>query len=642
MPTKHLPFYLLTFAFSLSSFAQRPTPYPVFLTPQFERAVAAGTRTTNGLPGEQYWANTAQYQIKASLDPATAVLSGSSTITYKNNAPDALPAIHLHLRQNLHKEGAVRNRPQKLTGGMRVSDVSVNGTPLTAGRTRTGPGYQISGTIMQLQLPDALASNGEVEISINWEFKVPEAGAPRMGQDGEVFFLAYWYPQIAIYDDLQGWNTDQYMGNGEFYMDFASYDVEIAVPAGWIVGATGTLQNDETILTKAVQKRLAAAAGSSETVHIVTAEEREAGAYPTIETQNPVTWHFNADRVRDFAFGTSDKYVWDATTADVGDLDGDKKADKSMIHAFYRPGNSTWKRSAEFGQFSIEFMSDRYFPYPYPHMTAVEGVVGGGMEFPMMTHIGGGRSDQSLFGVTFHEIAHMWFPMIVAQNEKSYTWMDEGLTSFNTADARQSFWNDETQWHPDRQSYYRIAGTGREVESMRHADQYPYGTPARGIASYNKPAVALHALRGIVGEQNFDNALRTYAERWKWKHPTPYDLFNTFEDILDQDLDWFWTPMFFETWTLDQGIKAVEQNTDGVFVTIEDKGLTPMPLSLRVTFVDGTIEEKTIPVDHWLAGARESTVSFTPGNIKHIEIDPEMYLPDVDRSNNVWPVDSVK
>ncbi len=636
-PLLAFTFFLLISATALAQ--TRPVPYPVFPTPQFEQALAAGTRSADGTPGPNYWTNSARYNIVASLDPETATLIGSESITYFNNSPDDLTSLVIHLRQNLHKEGVVRNRPQKLTGGVEVSDLTIDGEPLGEAMRRNEPGYSIDGTLMYVNLPDTLKSGGTLDLSLNWLFKVPEAGAPRMGQDGEIFLVAYWYPQIAVYDDLYGWKADQYMGNGEFYMDFSDYDVSLTVPAGFVVGATGALQNADAVLSDSSLARLERAATSRETVNIVTAQDRENGVLPTVASEEGVTWQFKAENVRDFAFGTSGAYLWDATIAEVGDTNGDALADTSMIHAFYRPDVSAWPRSAEFGQYAIEFMSEMFFPYPYPHMTAVEGVIGGGMEFPMMTHIGRSRSEQGLFGVTFHEIAHMWFPMIVAQDEKAYTWMDEGLTSFNTAEASGAFWNDSTRWNPDRQSYYRIAGTGFEVEPMRHGDQYPYGTAARGIASYNKPAVALHALRGLVGDQAFMHAYRTYANRWMWKHPTPYDLFNSFEDVLGQDLDWFWTTMFFETWTLDQSIKSVEQNSDGVFVTLEDKGLSPMPLPVRVTYEDGTVEEQVVPVEHWLEGAREITLAFNPGTVAKVEIDAGMFLPDVDRSNNVWPAD---
>lgn len=626
----------LTLLLTLPTFAQnRPIPYPVIPSPQYNNAIERGTRTATGMPGENYWTNTADYTISATLDPKSKKLTGSQIVTYTNNSPDNLALLVIHLRQNLHKEGAVRNRQQQVTGGVSVSYVNVNDVVIEEKERMNEAGYVMDGTLMYIRLPETLFSGQELTLSIDWEFEVPEAGAPRMGQDGEVFYLAYWYPQIAVYDDLYGWKADQYMGNGEFYMGYADYDVTITVPDTWLVGATGVLQNAGSILSQQTRNRLNQASDTKETINIVTEADRDAGTALESSTSGTHGWTFVAENVRDFAFGTSDKYIWDATSANVNDLDGDGSDDMSMIHAFYRPGTRSWERSAEFSQYSIEFLSDMFLPYPYPHMTAMEGVIGGGMEYPMMTLIGRDRTERSLFGVTFHEISHMWFPMIVGQDEKSYAWMDEGLTSFNTTEANQAFWNDSTVWNPEKHSYYRLAGSGFEAEPMRHSDQFPYGTPARGTASYNKPSVALNALRGIIGQEAFMEAYREYAHRWQYMHPTPYDLFNTFNDVLEQDLDWFWTTMFFETWTHDLAIGEVEVNSDGVFVTIEDKGLSPMPATVRVTYEGGTISDQTIPVSTWLEGATQTTLTFAPGAPATIEIDPNGYLPDINRENNV-------
>ncbi len=422
------------------------------------------------------------------------------------------------------------------------------------------------------------------------------------------------------------------MGEGEFYMDYGNYDVSLTVPKNWLIGATGELQNAPEVLTEQSISRLNEAGATHEIVNIVTPDDIEAGS-ATVD--GPLSWRFVAENVRDFAFGASDRYLWDATTAEVGDRDGDHGNDLSMIHAFYREGMSDWNRSAEYGQFTIEFLSDMFFPYPYPHMTAVEGVIGGGMEFPMITHIGSGRPGGSVFGVTFHEIGHMYFPMIVGQDEKAFTWMDEGLTSFNTAEGSAAFY-DRDSWDPNRQGYYSIAGTGDEVEPMRHADRYPLDTSARGLASYNKPAVSLHALRGMVGQERFSEAYQEYARRWAFKHPQPYDLFNTFNDVLGEDFDWFWTTMFFNTWTLDQAISNVADGPDGVVVSIDDLGLSPFPVPLRVTYDDGTVIEETIPVDVWLSDTRSTQLRFEAGTVSKVEIDPNNYLPDINRSNNVW------
>src|SRR5690606_39217959 len=436
----------------------------------------------------------------------------------------------------------------------------------------------------------------------------------------------YWYPQMAVYDDVIGWDVDPFRDWAEFYMDHADYDVRITAPAGWLVAATGELQNAEVVLAPFVRERLAQAAGSSDVIAIVAADER--GSATAGSASGSLTWHFRANRVRDFAFGASDKYVWDATSANTG-------AGRSLIHAFYRPDAPSWERAAEFGRFAVEFLSDLIMPYPYSHMTSMEGIVAGGMEYPMITILGGDRSPRSLFDVTVHEISHVWFPMIVSSPETDFTWMDEGLTTFNVREAVREFWPDEDPWATIT-DYLRLAGSGDEIEVMRHGDQYS-SVRTLVAASYDKTSRILHALRGIVGEEPFLQAYRTYAERWAYKHPYPYDFFNTFEEVLEQDLDWFWQPLFFETWTTDQGIKEVDVRASRV--TIEDVGLAPMPVLVRVTLADGRTEDLRVPVDAWLRGEREVEVDLPPGPIIRIEIDPDGYLPDVHRDNNVWSRD---
>lgn len=635
-PVRLLAVLILLGATPVAAQTERPVPYPVIENPKFSAAVENGTRTATGEPGPEYWMNGADYTINAVLSPDTRMLRATGTISYTNNSPDDLRTIVIHLRQNLHAEGVVRNRPQKLTEGMDVASVSLRGRPLVERSSLRDPGYVIDGTRLTLRPDEPVESGETVDIGFTWSFEVPEAGAPRIGTDGEIFFVGYWYPQVAVYDDVSGWKADPYMGNGEFYMGYGDYDVSITVPHGWLVGATGQLMNPEQVLSERTRERLAEAASTRDIVRVVTEDERGEGSATLRSDDRQLTWRFEAENVRDFAFGASDLYLWDATHAEVGDVDGNGTNDTSMIHAFYRPDAGSWARSAEFGRYSIEFLSEQMaMPYPWPHMTTVEGVIGGGMEFPMITHIGGARSDRSLFGVTFHEIGHMWFPMIVGQDEKQFTWMDEGLTSFNTSEATVDFW-DADAWAPDAQSYYFIAGTGDEVESMRHGDRYPLDTPARGIASYNKPAVAMNALRGIVGNERFYEAYREYARRWMYKHPQPDDLFNTFNDVLGENLDWFWTTMFFETWTLDVAVGDVTSSEDGVTVTVEDRGLSPFPIPVRVTYADGTEAEKRIPVDVWLGGAREADVTFEAGDVTSVQLDPDRFLPDVDRTNNSW------
>lgn len=634
----------------------RPIPYPVMPPPPFERAVESGTRTVTGEPGRAYWQNRADYSFAVTLDPAANVLSGSGTIRYVNESPNALAYLVLKLRQNVHKAGVPRNRFVEVTGGIMLSAFTVNGAPaaaVTEGLPEPGQ-YRVDGTILTLALADTLASGENVTLDMAWRYRIPSnEGAFRQGQDGEVYYLGYWYPQMAVYDDVYGWNTDQYLGLAEHYMGYGTYDVTISAPEGVLVWATGALENADDVLAPETRARLERARQATEVVHVVREDERTAGTSTVDSPTDTLTWRFHAENVRDFAFSASDRYVWDATHARV-DQNGDGAPESVLINAFYRPGTTAWARSAEFGRFSIEHLSELIMPYPWPHMTAVEGLIGGGMEYPMMTLVGGARSDQSLFGVTYHEIGHMWFPMIVGSNETAFTWMDEGLTSYNTNVGVGDFFDGSAEgrpetgdvWARNRQSHYFLAGTGFAVEPMRHNDLYPLGggtsqvdpvgNASRGVASYSTPAVLLHAVEGLYGRERFLEAYREYARRWAYKHPYPYDLMSTFEEVLGEDLDWLWTPTLFETWTVDQAVAAVEETPEGVRVTVEDRALAPMPAPVTVTYADGRAETQTVPVATWLGGAREATLTFSPGDAATVVIDAGDYLMDADRTNNTW------
>ena len=635
--------------------ADRPIPYPVFEPPQFAAAVESGTRTASGEPGPNYWQNSANYTLSATIDPVENTLAGEGTISYQNNSPDDLAFLAIKLRQNIHAEGVPRNRYVAVTGGLNLTRLTANGSVMeevTEGHPDAGQ-YRIQGTILTLALPDALESGDSVELGMQWSYKIPpHTGSFRQGQDGEVYYIGYWYPQMAVYDDMYGWHTDQYMGLGEHYMGYGSYDVRITAPEGWLVYATGTLQNAPEVLTEQTLRRLALASASDEVVHVVAENERRAGTSTLDSEDDLLTWHFTSENVRDVAIAASPHYVWDGTRVMV-DQDGRGRLEMVQINSFYRPGTTAWERSAEFAAFSIGHLSELIMPYPYPHMTAVEGIIGGGMEYPMMTLIGGARNDQSLFSVTYHELGHMWFPMVVGQNEKAFTWMDEGLTSYNTNEGIRSFFDGSAEnrpeidaWNRNRQSHYFLAGTGLAVEPMRHNDLFPMGggtrqvdpvqNASRGVASYSTPAVLLHAIEGIYGRDRFLEAYRAYARRWAYKHPYPYDLFNTFEDVLGEDLDWLWTPTLFETWTVDQGIVSVEEAADGVHVSIADYGLAPMPAIVVATYANGETAEQRVEVQHWLTGARSASVTFPSGDVTRVELDPGDFTLDVDRTNNVW------
>jgi hypothetical protein len=611
--------------------AKRPLPYPVFEPAAFKRAVERGTRTRTGQPGAKYWTQKAQYRIEAALDTAAKRISGTETVRYFNRSPDTLRTMVVFLYQNVYRGSSLKNRVLPVTDGLTLTRLAIGGQELQRITSRAQTqGYTIDGTVMRVSLPAPIVPGGSVELEASWNYAVPPNGSPRNGTDTTTYMIAYWYPQISVYDDVIGWFTDPYMTNAEFYADYADFDVSITVPNGFLVGATGTLENANAVLGAEQQRRLEQARHTRTRVPIVAAEERGAGRATSGGSAGSNTWRFKASNVRDFAWAASGAYVWDASAAATG-------TDTVLVHAFYRPQSQVWREETRYLQHSIEFLSRFLWSYPYPHMTGIDGPSScGGMEYPMMTCLGGLPEDANvLYSVTLHETGHMWFPMMVGSNERRHMWMDEGLTQYNEYQGVKDFIkrDDEIGGMDDWMDLARAEG---EVDLMRFSDQVPPRNTSRahGVAAYSKPAALLRALRAILGEETFLRAYREYGRRWTNKHPTPYDFFNTFEDVAGRDLDWFWTPWFFETWTMDQAVGSVTREGANTRITIFDRGLAPMPVLLEITFANGKTERRTIPVDVWLTGARETSITVA-GAVSRVTIDQEELLPDIDRSNNV-------
>jgi aminopeptidase N len=423
-------------------------------------------------------------------------------------------------------------------------------------------------------------------------------------------------------------------------MGYGNYDVSLTVPAGWLVNSTGRLLNPAEVLSAQTRARLDSSAHSSGVVRVVTDNDRKAGTSTTPGSNGKLTWRFRADTVRDVAWAASAKYLWDATSADVGDINRDGRPDTTAIFSFYRPEQraSHWEESARYSRHSIEFFSRFLSPYPYPHMTAVDGPTScGGMEYPMMTCLGGQWDTLGLYEVITHEIGHMWFPMIVGSDEKRHAWMDEGLTQFDQSQAMADFFKGFDDEARNRKNYLDFAEMGSEVELMRHGDRYPTYS-SYGVASYYKPATIMVALRSVLGTDVFNRAYKEYLRRWAYKHPTPYDFFNTFENVSGRDLSWFWRGWFFETWKLDQAIDTVTTVGDSVHVVVTNEEKAPMPARLSITRIDGRVERLTLPAEIWLRGDRRHTVRLPrEPAVKSIEIDADRDFPDLDRSNQVWP-----
>ena len=627
---------------------ERPIPYPVTVSNGFERAIQQGTRSLTGAPGPNYWQPWTDYRIHSRLDTEAKRVDGTVRMVYHNNSPRPLPVLALQLIQNVHAEGAVRNREMEVTGGMEITSVVVGGDTIAEFQQGRGPmgsggGYLLMGTTMMIRAPRAIRSRDSTTLEIGYGFKIPEGGAGgRMGYNGgNLFYLAYWYPQMAVYDDVVGWQTDPFLGNAEFYMGYGDYDVTLEVPQGWTVVGTGTLANAAEVLPAPVLERLHRAESSDTVVHVLTPEDFGPGKATATSGSGYLSWHFTADSVRDVAYSVSRESRWDAARTAVGDRDGDGKTDYARVDAIWRETAPLWKDAWRYTQHSIDFLS-RWtgLPYPYPHMTSVEGsgIMGGGMEYPMMTLIGGynGAPDTALYSVHAHEEAHMWVPMIVGNDERRNAWMDEGTTSFNTSAAEDEYYPGRRWELENYQGYLQITRSDMEGPIMTWSD-FHTNPMAYGIASYAKPATVLWTLRGLLGDSVFAAGYHAFIRRWAYKHPKPWDLFNTFNDVSGRDLDWFWRTWYYETWTLDQAVKDVSLVSGGTKITIEDLGLAPMPVRLTITTADGKVTRTEIPVDVWLTGKRTAeTVVKTSSPVVKVEIDAEQVFPDTNRGNNVW------
>ncbi len=615
-----------------------------FETPEFAAAVAAGTRTRTGVPGPKYWQHKALYSLEASINPVNKRLTGKGSIKYYNASPDTLASLFVHLNANLFEMDAKKNADATSLGGIVLNRVTADGLPVPAvlpKDRKTRPAYAVTGTVMELRLPTPLAPGAWVELGFDWVLRIQPDGAPRGGQDNEVWYLSYWYPQVAVHDDVYGWTADQYLGRGEFYMGYADYDVKVTVPAGWLVQATGTLQNADETLTPAVRERLALARTSDTVVHVVTAEQRGVGQATQGTAGGTLTWRFHADQVRDVAFGASPSYVWDAMAAPVGDANGDGTPDTTLAQAFYRPAMTRWfwNGAAPYIRGAIGTFSQALWPYPYPHLTAMEGPRScGGMEFPMLTCIGERGDSIRTFTTFAHEIAHEWFPMQVGSDEKRNAWMDEGVAQYFEGVALAEWTKEKKGDFDENRNIYvgYVRRGGDEQPITRWADRF--GNEAQyAIASYYKPVAVFLALKAVIGEDAFAKGFRQYGLAWRNRHPQPEDWFYAMEAAGEKDLRWFWQTWFEETSRLELEIDTVVVSGDSATVTLVNRGKAAMPVPVQVTRGDGSTELLTIGERVW-ADDRKYTFGIPAGGspVRRIRIDPEKQFPYLDRSRLEW------
>ncbi|MCC7397631.1 MAG: M1 family metallopeptidase [Planctomycetes bacterium] len=589
-------------------------------------------RTASGAPGPDYWQQRVDYRIAATLDPEARTVTGKEHITYHNHSPEALDYLWVHLEQNILRKDSIG---AQIGGGAAVGGDSDYNDGVQLGKVAAGAttlAYHVYDTMMRVDLPQPIAAGATFEFDIEWSFAVPQRVFRRYGTmetpKGTIWELAQWFPAVAVYDDVHGWNTLPYIGTGEFYMNFGDVELALTVPRDHLVVASGVLQNPEQVYTTTQLERFAAAQKSRDTI-VIRGQDEVGDPSTRPAGEGPLTWRFRAENVRTVAWASSPAFLLDACTAD-GVL---------VQSAYSEASLPVWSQSTAMLATAIEGYNKRWFPYPYPVATNVAGIEGG-MEYPMIIFCSGRnrRSEGGLYGVTTHEIGHNWFPMLVNTDERRHAWMDEGFNTFINKYSTADWFKDHS---PNKPSSYAGMLRAPGIPVVTRADRL--NGMQLGILQYEKTGVGLQILREyILGPERFDHAFRTYIRRWAFKSPQPADFFRTMEDAAGMDLAWFWRGWFLEDAMFDQAIERVRQPTSriGARVVVVNKERQVMPLTLRATFVDGSTETRRLPVELWFQSDRVSVTLESLGKVKEVRLDPEQMLPDVDRSNNVWTAET--
>ncbi|MGB6152702.1 MAG: M1 family metallopeptidase [Pricia sp.] len=547
-------------------------------------------RSASGAPGPAYYQQQADYKMDIELDDKNAKIMGEETITYTNNSPDELEYLWVQLDQNvrsrtskapLRNGGAVapaespddfakKYLKESFDGGFNVDFVKdANGRPLP---------FTINMTMMRIDLPEALKSGEQVSFSIKWDYNIPEhtvdrarSGFEYFPKDGNrAYVIAQFFPRMAVYSDVEGWQNHQFWGSGEFALPFGDYDVNITVPADHVLDATGELQNREAVFSKEMMARYEKAKKSyDKPVLIVTQKEAEKAEKGFSDKKK--TWKFRAENVRDYAFASSRKWIWDMQAVKMGDRD------VMAVSMYPKEGNPLWEEySTKAVAHTLKSYSAHTFDYPYHKAISVHAK-NQGMEYPMICwnygrpNEDGSYSDRVKYGmisVIIHEVGHNYFPMIVNSDERQWGWMDEGLDTFLQYVAEQEFGEAFPEAIAPNDKYPSRRGDPSKIVPYMSGDQNfispimsnPENVYQLGPNAYGKPATALNILREtVMGRELFDHAFKTYSHRWKFKHPTPEDFFRTMEDASAVDLDWFWRGWFYTTDYVDIGVKDIKK-----------------------------------------------------------------------------------
>jgi len=604
-------------------------PTSLYMPRAVRQAYIKGTRSPDGGPGANYWQNRGRYNIAITALPPDRTILGSEEITYYNNSPDTIRNPVIRLLLNIHKPGAPRNggaAADYLTSGVHIDSLAVNG------QTTPWPGTENTFTIQRLKLATPLLPHDSVHLSFKWHYEISKQSNREGMIDSTTWFLAYFYPRVAVYDDYNGWDTMTFTDVQEFYSDFNDYDVSITVPANYVVWGTGTLFNPAEVLQPATLRRFTQSLISDQTINIASRAEMAAKSVTAQAQTN--TWRFKAANVPDMTFNLSNHYVWDAASVVVDDA----THRRASVQAAYNDTAVDFHHMVEYGRHALDWLSRNWpgVPYPYEKTTIVEGFAG--MEYPMMVN------DESYADIVFsrfvaeHEIAHSYFPFYMGINESRYAMMDEGwATTFEYLIGTADLGKDKASGFFEQ---FRVTDWINDPSPL---EDLPIITPADGLSrsaygnnAYGKPALGYLALKDLVGDATFGKALHTFMDRWHGKHPIPWDFFNTVNDVTGQNLNWFWNSWYFSNSYIDLGVSGVTKTGSGYSVSIDNIGGMPAPVDLEAHYGDGSsaVIHETPAI--WAADQRRATVAIaTSKSLRSLVLNGGIWM-DADSTNNRW------
>ncbi len=599
----------------------------LYLPKNFLKAYDKGTRSYDGKPGANYFQNKSDYKIYVEVEPKTRNVKGKENISYQNNSQDTLKKIYFRMYQDLYKPTTSRDRAitaNELTDGVQLHSIKINGK--TIGETNIS---RIE-TIMIVSLDHPILPSSSADVNIEWSFTIPNGTSIRMGaKDSTTFVVGYWYPQIAVYDDISGWDELYYNGLTEFYNDFNTYDVEIKMPYDFNVWATGELQNPSEVLSTKILDKLNQAKNSDVVVNILDSSSIKEKNYYNKQTGFN-TWKFKADNVTDFVFGTSNHNLWDASSAEV------EPSRRVLISSSYNQVSKDFYSVDKVALDAVIYYSTEFpgVPFPYPSLTVFNGQARGGMEFPMFVNDRSARNSNDMVDVTTHEIAHQYFPFYMGINEKKYTWMEEGMAQMIPEELQDRLSENTNKRKSNTRRYESYAGSELEAPMMTTA--YLLKGESFSNNGYFKSSVIYNLLRDYFGKEKYKEIKKEYINRWHGKHPTPYDFFFTINEASSENMEWFWQPWFFEKGFPDLKIKEVRKDSRKNTILIENKGTLPLPIELLIKYFDGSSDKISKKMDIWKDGKREVEIIDDSGkDIKSIILGSD-YSPDINPLDNSY------